>query len=721
MLQKPLWRGFLLGALYGLALLFLEDLFNLLLRPFDFTLRQLLFSILSYGLFFAFVGAVGDGLVSLLRAPFLRNPPASISVLLFVLVGGAVFLSGYKDLPLGFIGLGLRAHILIAMIWFICVIGLGGIVFLLLRRGRGRDPGVLLARCLAAVTTATFFIVLTLKIDYNTYWSARLEPLGGIWRLLGVGLAAGLFATSLRIYQKLLAISPPRHPLKRWDSLFMLGSALVMAFGISFILLLGHRESDAVFPGKTRRATSPPNVILIILDAVRADHLSLYGYHRPTSPNLEKYSKRGVVFTNALAPSSWTKQSIPAILTGQYPGRLGVEDFLDLLPEEVVPIPEILQPEGYSTVGFSANTLITSYFHFDQGFDRLFYVPRLGAKQLLFSGILLTYAVKGLPELILSMDLVDQNLASADAATVNREVFRWLDQNAESQFFLYLHYLDPHQPYTPTQKNFSRGKHLSAADVVTLRGLHNPLDTMAVEPRIMDVLASRYDDEIAFVDRQLGELFQRFDQLGIWDHSLVIVTADHGEEFAEHGFAGHGHSLFQESIHVPLIVFLPDKFPRGSVIPDDVDLLDIVPTICSVVGISPAGHFDGVSLLPLIEGHPEEYHLAKRPYFGEHYSNVKDWPISRSFAVFRAPYKLIHNISRMPNRPDWLGLFQLTDDPGEKVNLIEKRPEIAKELLHWLQVFRQSCDSLSIPRQTYDETQRLDFLVEQLRAIGYVH
>ena len=313
------------------------------------------------------------------------------------------------------------------------------------------------------------------------------------------------------------------------------------------------------------------NIVLITIDTLRADHLSCYGYDRKTSPNIDSIAKGGIRYTKAIATSSWTSPSIASIMTSLYPISHGVRHGFtksgkaynqELLHEKFDTLAEVLKNHGYTTFGAVANVHMVEELGFGQGFDY--------------------YHCEGFDK----------------ASKINKVVFSWKDKikNA-NKFFLWVHYFDPHHFYHaqfPWINDYAGelwigNSHLSKMNMSELIKL---IPTLKKRRNTLEYLISLYDSEINYVDYHVGNLLYK---LGLDKNSLIIITSDHGEEFLDHGFLCHAHSLFQELIHVPLIIKLPlpSKASIIDVNNEPVSIIDILPTILGDIGITSASEFLG--------------------------------------------------------------------------------------------------------------------------------
>ena len=325
-----------------------------------------------------------------------------------------------------------------------------------------------------------------------------------------------------------------------------------------------------------------PNVLMIVLDTVRADHLSPYGYHRDTSPNLTRLAARGVRFEQARSTAPWTLPSHASLFTGRWPHELSARTGHPL--DATYPtLAEVLSGKGYASASFVANTHnCNAWYGLDRGFARYedFYRnTEVSTIEILFNSTLgRRLIMSGAGQHILHfLRGGTPYTARKDAAMINRDALSWLSRREDRPFFLFLNYYDAHGPYVPpvgTLPRFTRASGKSDS-----------------HERFVD----GYDDCIAYLDDQLGRLFAELERRGELANTLVVITSDHGENFNEHQLYGHGKSLYRPELHVPLLVLMPGRVPQGRVVREPVSLRDLPVTVAGLVGPSPASPFPGSS------------------------------------------------------------------------------------------------------------------------------
>jgi arylsulfatase A-like enzyme len=349
-----------------------------------------------------------------------------------------------------------------------------------------------------------------------------------------------------------------------------------------------------------------PNVLMIVLDTVRADHLSLYGYPRPTTPNLERLARRGIRFNQARAAAPWTLASHATMFTGRWPHELAVQ-WSCPLQLDVPTLAEHLGSLGYATAGFAGNTFYCSY---DSGLDRGFTHYR----DYVFDELNAARSVRLVNELLKTIGQLGRFLPipgltllklsdgeRKEAGVVNREFLDWVSLRPKPQrpFFAFLNYVDAHSPYLlPAGSTYRLGSApRSDADVRFLAEDWTKADKQRLPPAARKFARDAYDNCLAYVDTRLGELIGDLEHRGVLDQTLVIVTADHGEGMGEHGLFDHGESLYRTEIRVPLLIVLPgDRVRAELVVQEFVSLRDLPATVVDLIGLGHGSPFGGRSL-----------------------------------------------------------------------------------------------------------------------------
>ena len=439
------------------------------------------------------------------------------------------------------------------------------------------------------------------------------------------------------------------------------------ALVLLFVSLAGCGDDRAVGGPADRR----PNVVLYVVDTVRADRLGVYGYEKTTSPRLDAFAAGAVVFENAYAQSSWTRPAMASLFTGLLPPAHRTVGRRSVLPEDATTLAEILAANGYEGMGLVRNPNVGRAFGFAQGFTRFRSEDR------------------------------DRD------ETMLERVRLWLDerQDAGAPFFLYLHAIDPHGPYDPApefEQMFDAGD--APAHYRTVRYLLE-LNGGEVEPDegTAEALSRLYDAEVAQNDRAFGELLDELEARGLAEDTAVIHVSDHGEEFEEHGRWEHGVSLYEEVLRIPLVMRLPGV-PAQRVEPP-AQHVDVLPTLLGYLGIE-APPTDGRDLLA-------ERRRGDDP--ADVYTHL-DVDGHRASSVIRGRYKLV--LPRSPSQGTAPMLFDLEADPGELDDLATEQPRIVERMLGLLADHDLAGDVE--PAVEIDDAQIDEDLRRRLRALGYV-
>jgi arylsulfatase A-like enzyme len=372
------------------------------------------------------------------------------------------------------------------------------------------------------------------------------------------------------------------------------------------------RRAVAALPAPEAGA---PNVLLIVMDTVRAQNMSLYGYARETTPELDRIARRGVVFDRAYSTAPWTLPSHASMFTGRYHHELSVGWFSPL-DGRFPTLAETLAARGFVTGGFVSNTLYCGeqsglargFMHYDD-----YAVTSVG--EILFSSTL-GRAFVGLPwPASVRNALYLAHRKRADA--VNRELLSWLDGAGGRPFFAFLNYMDAHEPYLPPEPFAFR-----FADRRPDNAFVN--DNARYSPEQITSLMAAYDGGVAYLDSEIGRLLAELDRLGALSNTIVVITSDHGEEFGEHGYVSHSNSLHVQGLHVPLIVLMPSGSGAGLRVSEPVTLRDLPSTILDLVGGPTAGALPGESLARYWQGTPP---AGESPILSEvnRAPNVAEW------------------------------------------------------------------------------------------------
>jgi len=457
-------------------------------------------------------------------------------------------------------------------------------------------------------------------------------------------------------------------------------------------------ESAVRLIASPRVRTGPPNrrpsVLLIALDAQRADRLSVYGHDSFTSPHLDRMAREGVLFTSATAPCSWTIPSVISTLTGKYTEQNRIARGNGEKIGEVTTLAERFSGAGYITGGFAANFLLTWNQGFADGFSAWYVAPHRDV--------------------------------TATAEAVNSRVVEWLGSHQDEETFCYVHYMDPHDPYdAPWPAPAERSSHPTGGmgsetgweggNLWPLVIGGKKLDSAGIEQ-----VGRNYDRGTAYTDHHIGCLLAILRREGLLENTVVLVTADHGDELHDHGYWSHGTTLYQEVIHVPMLIHRPrPESGKGRIVHAPVSLVDVAPTLTTLASLPDEhGWSDGRNMLDL----PPEPRII--------YSNTMAHAPTR-FAVIRPPWKYIHfDRAALAEKPPetaqgrWLVrqdhpselLFNLETDPDERFDLAEERPQVMAEMRGLMSTwFTESGGTITSEDATLSPDER-----KRLLALGYI-
>ena len=440
------------------------------------------------------------------------------------------------------------------------------------------------------------------------------------------------------------------------------------------------------------------NVLLITIDALRVDHLGCLKYGNTDTSNVDRLYESGILFLQAISQSSHTPESFPAILASIWPLKLKGSKFL---PNEAVTIAEILKQAGYTTVAIHSNPYLSRAFNYHKGFDFFDDDLYLGSSRLSAFLKRATNYIKVRPHLT--------------AEEMNDKTIAWLKKHGSSKFFLWLHYMDPHGPYQPPREylaEFGISKHLS------YRFMHRlwrraKVNHSSVTEEERELLLKLYEAEIKYLDDQLGILFDKIKASGLFERTLIVITSDHGEAFGEHGKFDHPRQLYEENIHVPLLIICPSKLPAGKVISEQVRLIDLAPTIVDILNLDlNPNPFQGRSFLPLIRGEKNETPMVVSEVSGED----KEKNIKR-FSVRGEGYKYIATFEA--ERITHEELYNLENDPKETHNIIEKEPDRAESFRMQLEEHIRQNHHGMVQFQAEQVTLNEE-VKDRLKALGYI-
>lgn len=443
----------------------------------------------------------------------------------------------------------------------------------------------------------------------------------------------------------------------------------------------GVRTAAGGAPASRRQAVPatgrPLNVILYLVDTLRADHLGCYGYSRPVSPHIDAFARGAVVFRHTVAQSSWTRPSTATLLTGLYPSTHKVYNTRHKLSEQALTLAEMLRAQGYRTAGFVTNGNVSARFGLDQGFE--------------------TY--KLLP------------YEHSSAADVNAEAAGWLGngrtQDQDTPFFLYLHTFEPHAPYAPPpafRRRFAPEAHdaiLTQMEIFRLLELRKVVPT----PEMLRSFLDLYDAEIATNDAAFGDLIDLLVRRGLWENTVVVFVSDHGEEFLDHGSWQHGDTLHNEMLNIPLIVRAPGTGPR--IVQRQAQQVDVAPTVLDLLGLPVPSVVEGHSLVPWMAGGAPDSAPEAAAY------SWLSLDGNRLAAVTTPAWRLIDDRGDHPLHY----LYDRQTDPGEHHSVASQRKVRRGYLWSRLRARERSHQGALRESETTTDAE----LRKRLQALGYLH
>ena len=429
-------------------------------------------------------------------------------------------------------------------------------------------------------------------------------------------------------------------------------------------ILLAACGQETVEPGR-------PNIVLYLIDTLRADHVGAYGYDRPTAPILDRLAADGVLFEFTYAQDSRTLGSVPSLLTSLHTTSHGVIRFGRRIGHEVTTLAELLRRAGYQTASFITNINAGEMAGLHRGFQH-------------YHDAIASYedreARRSLPE---------------------KAFFDWLDSRGDAPFFAYVHTSEPHRPYIPPPPYDTMFNPGYRGRITGYFGDENGYGT-ASTPEAIEQVVALYDGEVRFADAALGRLLEGLEQRGLRESTVIILTADHGEELADRGGWNHGHTAYDELLRVPLVFSGERWLPSGRRVEQPAQLVDVAPTILELVGLPREPAFEGQSLLSLIEGRDRDYFETR--------------PVCAVTTMEPSKKALIHEGWKLILHEDGAAeLYHLARDSRELRDLATSEGDRVHRMIERL-------ESLTRPQRTPQpiEGSPTEEERQRLRALGYV-
>ncbi|MCK4496290.1 MAG: sulfatase [Candidatus Aminicenantes bacterium] len=437
------------------------------------------------------------------------------------------------------------------------------------------------------------------------------------------------------------------------------------------------------------------NIILISIDTLRADHLGCYGYDRDTSPNIDSLASDSALFLNTYASSPWTLPSHVSLLTSLHGVHHQVYYDREKMDPAVLTLADILRQNNFSCSSLTGGGFVSSVYGFSKGFD--------------------TYH-----------DGVGGIFQQDSAELLFRAVLEWIEREKDKNFFLFLHTYQTHNPYAcpyPYKTMFTKeGAKWRHIDLVSYLGGKPGLFKRLPEEERQNII-DLYDGEIRYTDEKfIGPLIGKLKEMELYDQTMIIFTSDHGEEFYDHKGWGHGHSLYDESLKVPLVIKFPGSKFKGKEIGNIVSLVDVMPTVLEEMGIDFSDlNIDGRSLFPVIEGKEK----GDRTFLADIGSNVLNSRIPQKISMNMGKDKLILNKKFSTKDLDFflyappalkpIELYDLKQDSIERKDIADKKSVLVNQIIRQINEIYSKAKKRKISRPEIDEE-----LLEQLKALGYI-
>jgi arylsulfatase A-like enzyme len=528
------------------------------------------------------------------------------------------------------------------------IAAVAAILGLLIRRSDSSSSGFALG---VGTALAALLIVVGRYHVIQRVFHEELVLLSG----MGLGVHAGLAMSG--VFLGWLCARVLRHAYRALAIGGMIVAlALVLGGSVALAVATGRPDGKGTV-GAAHASARGPNVILIVADTLRADVLGGYGGRPQQSPAIDALARDGVLFERAYAQSSWTRPSIASLLTSEYPSGHGAIHKMDMLPDRALTIAEVFQAAGYWTAGVVTNINVAPIFNFQQGFGEYHYLEPAfyfwasdsATRLAIYKGLRIARERLGANRMYF------YNYYQ-DAEVVGETVAKWLEAQRAHPFFLLIHYMDPHDPFFAIPYD---------GHAVARASTPNPPHGRQRE------MFEMYLQDVTYLDRHLGELLQRLRTLDLYDDTVIALVADHGEEFLEHGGWWHGTTLYEEQVHVPLIVKRAHESAGGTRRRDLVRTIDVAPTLAAAAGLSLPREFKGRDLFGA-ETAPEPL-FAEEDLEGNVLTSLRigDWKV----------------ITANPGNPRGLAaveLYDLSADPRELVNRAGSDPERVRALLEEL-------------------------------------
>jgi arylsulfatase A-like enzyme len=592
----------------------------------------------------------------------------------------------------------LQAHVILSII-IVLIISL--LLWLYQKRsGSSLDRSSLIANQIAFSISFLFFMIFFVKTHLIWLRSHLFSLEGILWTALIVVASTLIFFViryfAIRISQRSLAKN------------FLAGIFLICT-----IVTIADAYIDRKANLPQQSSSNQPNILLIVVDTLRWDFVSAYGFPHPITPNIDALAREGVLYENAISASPWTTPSHASIFTGQYPSRNGVDGRNILLDPASKTLAAELSQIGFQTAGFINNVYIRRQTGLARGFQQ--YEEFWGRNEC--------------SSIMLLVEFVREKLNPREdtgGIETRNAMNNWLrhDWSDKHPFFLFVHLMEPHAPYgTPAskvQKFLPRGVTAQQAAKVNQDPEIFISGKLKMTSHDFEILTALYQNDVNYVDSVIGGIIQDLRERNLLENTLVIFTSDHGEHFGDHGLMSHELSLYDVLVHVPLIIRFPNRNHSGARIKEIVQTIDIFPSILRYIGRPPEASLQGFSLLP------DFFERKNHPYAFSEYNNL------------RAADKMQRRFPDLPDSPVWRKkvlksvrsadwkfiwatdgtreLYSIQNDPYEKSNFAQSNPDEVKKMQEVLGKWSTSFK----PSRFYQNEEISREALDELRALGYV-
>ena len=521
-----------------------------------------------------------------------------------------------------------------------------------------------------------------------------LEQMPPATVLLGIVAAAGVVAGLLFFFGPRAFRGRLGTIVRPWPALVALG-VVVAGGAVAGRILVSPTSEPAAAPPVPEALADRPNIILVMVDTLRADHLSCYGATDVESPAICSLADGGALY-DGYSHASWTKPATASLVTATLPSTHGAMSKPSAIADDVQLVSEVLQARGYATGGIVSNINLAPSFGFDQGYDEYHYLAPdylAGAKES--SSKLILYQIARSVWFTLKPGQRVSDFYQ-DSLTVNTHAFEFLERHRDARFFLFLHYMDPHDPYF---------RHPYDGHAIARVSNQHP------DPSLAGEMHRLYKGEIEYLDRNFQTLLQKLRELDLYDDTVIALVADHGEEFYEHGGWWHGLTLYDEQIHVPLIIKWSKhaRAPVGDLRGRVARLIDVAPTLIAKAGARAPAEMQGLDLAPGLAQRSEKDRMA----FSEedHEGNVLR-------SIRNTEWKLIEANEGNPRGLAVTELYAISRDPAESKNVIAEHADVGGELRAHAEAQETAARAAAHASGTSRKLSTSE--EEALRSLGYI-